>query len=91
MVHGNIDISTQKSDIVFNSLLHSRMECDIGLQEGFDLFSEVAFEQLLDIRDCPAYKIHTLLNENKKDIDFDVNGYDEYSDEKQRALKISTG
>ena len=34
----NLDITNSKSENVFNSLLHSRMENDISLVKGFDFF-----------------------------------------------------
>ena len=67
------------------------MESDCNLLDGFDPFRDIAFEQLLDIRDCASYKIQTLLYENKQKIDFDVNDYDQFTDEKQRKITISTG
>ena len=34
----NLDITNAKSDNVFNSLLHTKMENDISLAKGFDFF-----------------------------------------------------
>jgi hypothetical protein len=37
-ITNNLDITNSKSENVFNSLLHSRMENDISLVKGFDFF-----------------------------------------------------
>ena len=76
------------SENFFQGLLYSKLDVNCDFDEGFDFFSDITeIDQLLDIREGPAYRIYSILSDIK--VNLADNGYKLLEKDQKKNLRMS--